>query len=94
MHDVEITVAGRAALGIMEVWLNGSRDAQARVVTKLRDRFSEGEGAAVIRQGAASLRQQVNPWGPASNALPLMKRVKEQFDPSMLLNPGRGPWGI
>ena len=93
-HDVEITVAGRVALGIMEVWLSGSHGAQARVVTKLRARFSEGEGSAVIRQGAASLRQQVNPWGPASNALPLMKRVKQQFDPSMLLNPGRGPWGI
>ena len=32
-HDVEITVAGRAALGIMEVWLSGSYGAQARVVT-------------------------------------------------------------
>jgi len=93
-HDVEITVAGRAALGIMEVWLSGSYGAQARVVTKLRDRFSEGEGSAIIRQGTASLRQQVNPWGPESNALPLMKRVKQQFDPNMLLNPGRGPWGI
>jgi glycolate oxidase FAD binding subunit len=33
-------------------------------------------------------------WGPAGDALPLMRRVKERFDPNAVLNPGRFIGGI
>jgi glycolate oxidase FAD binding subunit len=33
-------------------------------------------------------------WGPAGDALSLMRRVKAEFDPHGILNPGRFIGGI
>jgi len=33
-------------------------------------------------------------WGAAGDALPLMRAVKQQFDPKATLNPGRFVGGI
>lgn len=43
--------------------------------------------ALALPPGAERTRQLV--WGPASEGEPLMRAVKEQFDPQGLLNPGR-----
>jgi len=50
-------------------------------------------GSLVIQAGPASLRAQVDPWGPVPG-LDLMLRVKRELDPSGRLNPGRFAGGL
>ena len=92
--NVEVSAAGRAALGVVDVRLQGPVEAQARVVKWLRERLPPGEGSAVVRRAGAELRRQVDPWGRIGDALPIMRRIKAQFDPEGRLNPGGGPGGI
>ncbi|MBW8483570.1 FAD-binding oxidoreductase [Actinomadura parmotrematis] len=50
-------------------------------------------GGAVVRTGPARVMQGPDVWGPLP-ALPLMRRVKDQFDPGHRLSPGRFAGGI
>ena len=93
-HDLQLAAAGRAGLGVVDVWLRGPAEGQARVIAQLRERLPVGEGSAVIRRGDAVLRRQVDPWGPVGDSLPVMQAVKMRFDPQGKLNPGRGPGGL
>ena len=93
-NGLEMSAAGRAGLGVVDLRLDGSLDAQARLITELRERLSIGRGSAVIRGGDAALRQRVDPWGPIGDSLPVMRAVKRRFDPGGLLNAGRGPGGL
>ena len=91
---VEMAAAGRAALGVVEVRLDGAAAAQARVIEQLRESLPPGEGSAVVRQAEPELRRLVDPWGSIGDALPIMQRIKAQLDPDSRLNPGGGPGGI
>ena len=93
-YDLQLAAAGRAGLGVVDVWLRGPAEGQARVIGQLRARLPVGEGSAVIRRGDAVLRRQVDPWGPVGDSLPVMQAVKMRFDPQGKLNPGRGPGGL
>ena len=93
-HDLQLAAAGRAGLGVVDAWLRGPVEGQARVIAQLRERLPVGEGSAVIRRGDAVLRRQVDPWGPVGDSLPVMQAVKMRFDPQGKLNPGRGPGGL
>jgi len=66
----------------------------ADFISSLRVFLAPASGTAVVLQGPAALRQKIDVWGAAGNALPLMKRIKEQFDPRGILNRGRFVGGI
>ncbi|SEL68750.1 FAD-binding oxidoreductase [Nonomuraea pusilla] len=74
-------------------WLT-ARDSGERelreAVTRLRGRV-EGEGGRVTVP--ASPYEGVDRWGRVG-ALPLMRRVKERFDPGRVMSPGRFVGGI
>ena len=91
---VGMAVAGRAALGVVDLRLDGALETQARLVGELRERLPPGRGSAVIRRGDAALRQRVDPWGPIGEGRRVMEAIKRRFDPHALLNAGRGPGGI
>jgi glycolate oxidase FAD binding subunit len=61
----------------------------AGFLISLRAFLASTGGNAVLLQAPPALRQKVDVWGDAGNALPLMKRLKEQFDPHAILNRGR-----
>ena len=91
---VEMSAAGRAALGVVDVRLEGAPEAQARVIGRLRDQLPAGEGSAVVRRAEPELRRLVDPWGHIGDALPIMRRIKARFDPDGRLNPGGGPGNV
>jgi glycolate oxidase FAD binding subunit len=91
---LELAVAGRAGLGVVDVRLDGPLDAQARLVGDLRARLPIGWGSAVIRRGDPGLRRIVDAWGPIGDGMRVMTAIKRQFDPDGLLNTGRGPGGL
>ena len=51
-------------------------------------------GHAVIFTAPAQLKQATDVWGPATPAHALMGKIKQEFDPAGLLNPGRFVGGL
>jgi glycolate oxidase FAD binding subunit len=89
---VEHETIGRAALGIVFLRLAGDISAQGALVTELRLEATGRRGSAVLLSAPAALLREVGRWGPAGDANPLMRAVKQQFDPHNTLNPGVGAW--
>ena len=66
----------------------------AEEISVLRALLAPTGGSAVLLQAPGDLRQKVDVWGDPGNALPLMMRIKQQFDPRGILNRGRFVGGI
>jgi glycolate oxidase FAD binding subunit len=58
-------------------------------LTELRAEVESDGGSLAIIRG-----QRIDAWGDAGDALPLMRAIKQQFDPKGTLNPGRFVGGI
>lgn len=66
----------------------------ADFISSIRAFLAPAGGTAVVLKASPPLMQKVDLWGSAGTALPLMKRIKEQFDPHGILNRGRFVGGI
>jgi glycolate oxidase FAD binding subunit len=71
----------------------GGEPALAGFVNQARERLA-GRATLVVAEAPLEAKRALDAWGPAGDALPLMRRVKERFDPSGLLAPGRFAGGI
>ncbi len=60
----------------------------------LRAAIAPYDGSAVVIAAPEELRAGLDHWGPVGDALPLMRRVKDRFDPERRLAPGRYVGGI
>jgi glycolate oxidase FAD binding subunit len=61
----------------------------ADFISSAREFLAPTGGTLVVLKSPPALRQKVDVWGPAGTSLPLMTRIKEQFDPRGILNRGR-----
>jgi len=86
--------AGRAGAGVFRLSILGEVQLQKRVIEGLRDAFPLGRGSAIVVHGSDELKTHVDVWGPIGDSLPLMRAVKQQFDPAGILSAGRGPGGL
>lgn len=82
------------AVGVGLLRFDGEALALAKAVARLRAEVERGGGSLVLLRCPDELRQRVDAWGSAGSALPLMIRVKQQFDPAGIMNPGRFVGGI
>jgi glycolate oxidase FAD binding subunit len=79
---------GRAAgTGVMR--LVGPPQALAAAVNRLR--ASPAVGNVVVLRGTRELKGLVDVWGPPPDADRVLRSLKQMFDPSGILNAGRGP---
>ena len=87
-------VVSSAALGTHTVRLHGpGARAHADAVTAVRQHVLARGGNVLLRRHSAELDALVDVLGPAPSTAPLLRRVKEQFDPAGRLAPGRfSPW--
>ena len=60
----------------------------------LRILVKKMNGYLVVEQIDPSVKDRIDVWGPSGGAFPLMKKLKETFDPQQVLNPGRFVGGI
>jgi glycolate oxidase FAD binding subunit len=58
-------------------------------ISLLRSHCEANGGFLSMLQAPVELKQQLDVWGYRGNAVPLMKQIKQQFDPLDILNPGR-----
>jgi glycolate oxidase FAD binding subunit len=84
------------------LWLDQSRESNgaasevrcAAAATSLLQQIEQLGGRAIVEWAPVSLKRQVNIWGTPGDDFSLMKRLKTQFDPHGILNPGRFYGGI
>jgi glycolate oxidase FAD binding subunit len=94
MHDVQqiagsIVMCGRVGMGAGLMRVDGDVRTQAAVVERLRS--SVWVGNVAVLRASHDLKQHVDVWGPASSAADAMHALKGMFDPTGILNAGRGP---
>ncbi|MPZ67803.1 MAG: FAD-binding protein [Pseudonocardiaceae bacterium] len=84
-------VRGSAGAGVLAVGLHATRVGED--LDALRVLAGRHGGSAVLRCASPDVKQRCDVWGPVP-ALPLMQRVKNEFDPEHRLAPGRFVGGI
>src|SRR5829696_3650646 len=97
-------VSAHAATGVL--WLaSGLREGDlpadspafpttVQAITEARERLAARGGSLVVVKASPELKRAVDVWGPAGDAIGLMRRVKERFDPDRRMSPGRFVGGI
>jgi glycolate dehydrogenase FAD-binding subunit len=94
MRDVQqiagsIVMVGRVGIGAGLMRVDGDSRVQAAVVDRLRS--SVWVGNVTVLRAHADLKQRVDVWGPPASAVDAARALKDMFDPSGILNAGRGP---
>lgn len=82
------------AVGVVMVALAGNPDSAAMAIAALRDHVSSHGGHLVVQRAPRELRERVYVWGPVRNDMGIMRKLKQEFDPNGILNPGRFVGGI
>jgi len=87
------------AVGAGLLRLEGDAAQLALVTGQLRQALEADGGSVIVLRCSQDLRGRLreanfDAWGTVGSALPLMRRMKEQFDPASILNPGRFVGGI
>ncbi|MEV7007893.1 FAD-binding oxidoreductase [Streptosporangium sp. NPDC051022] len=88
-------VRGSAASGVLWAALppDTGQAAFAGFVSSVRDELGRIGGGLTVLAAPYETARGVDRWGPVG-ALPLMRRVKERFDPDRRMSPGRFVGGI
>ena len=84
-------VVGRVGVGVLEAGLPAIDRDQ---LDRLRAVVARVGGTVVVLAAPEETKRRLDVWGPVGDALPLMRRVKDQFDPEHRLAPGRFVGGI
>ncbi|MDZ4278927.1 MAG: FAD-linked oxidase C-terminal domain-containing protein, partial [Dehalococcoidia bacterium] len=96
-RDVNADVTSRAypPTGLVLARLRASdADRTVRVVEEARRAAVQAGGSLVVTSAPVEVKERVDIWGDPGSALPLMRRLKQQFDPNGTLNPGRFVGGL
>jgi glycolate oxidase FAD binding subunit len=88
-----VLVAQAPGVGWLRVGAS-NEDGLADTLSSLRREVVRLGGSLVILSATPAVKRRVEAWGEAGGALPLMRRVKERFDPARVLNDGRFVGGI
>jgi len=92
-HGLRARVGGCAAAGALGAVIDGECPADvwdSGVLAPLRQRLHAEGGSAVVERCPRPLKERLDVWGPlAPEALAVMTRLKTEFDPTGVLNPGR-----
>jgi glycolate oxidase FAD binding subunit len=82
------------AIGIGLMRIDGKTQQLAHCMGRLRTDLEAAGGSLVILRCPDGVRNSVDMWGNAGSAMALMQRIKQQFDPASIMNPGRFVGGI
>ena len=87
------TICADMAMGTVWIVLPANQSA-LDLFPRLITLTQQQRGHAVIFTAPAKLKQAIDVWGPATPAHALMRKIKQEFDPAGLLNPGRFVGGL
>jgi glycolate oxidase FAD binding subunit len=81
------TVIVEPSIGIAH-WL-GAVDSES--LDRVRQIAEGASGSLVLMSAPATVKDQIGAWGSPPSTLPLMGRLRDQFDPGRTISPGRYP---
>jgi glycolate oxidase FAD binding subunit len=90
-------VSAHAGCGV--VWaryqpVREAAEALAKALEDLRSQAVAAGGTLVLHEAPPEVKQRIDAWGAPGDSLGMMKKLKAEFDPRGLLNPGRFVGGI
>ena len=83
--------------GLVHWFENGEEDivgAVAAAVAHARSAVARSGGVLVVERCPPASGGTIDPWGDVGESIVVMRRMKEQYDPGRVLNPGRFVGGI
>ena len=81
--------------GLAELrWDAAGQQPLTTLLRAMRGEVDRLEGTLTVSQCPVAMKNELDVWGTVKDALPLMHRIKEKFDPAHTLNPGRFVGGI
>ncbi|MFJ2031017.1 FAD-binding oxidoreductase [Streptosporangium sp. NPDC087985] len=88
-------VRGSVAVAVLQIALPSDVGGAvlAETVSRLRADLGHLDGRLTVLAAPQEFTGRVDRWGP-TGALPLMRRIKERFDPGRRMSPGRSVGGI
>jgi glycolate oxidase FAD binding subunit len=90
-----ITIGCHAATGATFVETDGADPGGVTaMLAALRSLAADVGGSVLVRSAPPKVKAGLDVWGPAGDAIDLMRRVKARFDPTRTMSPGRFVEGI
>jgi glycolate oxidase FAD binding subunit len=80
--------------GLVLSTLRGETEMLVAAIESARRVAERLGGSIVVTSAPVEVKQRIDVWGDVGSALPLMQRLKEEFDPKATLNPGRFLRGV
>lgn len=71
-----------------------SDDRVTAAISRVRELSRQLGGSTVVEHCPLSVKRGIDVWGETTEAIEIMRRIKEKFDPARVLNPGRYVGGI
>ncbi len=101
-NGMALATLARAGTGVVYCYLlpqpktNGVSQAEhtAKACEDILNETDRLGGRAVVEWAPPEVKGKANLWGPLRDDFPVMQRLKAQFDPQTILNPGRFYGGI
>ncbi len=94
-YELSAAASAHAGSGIAYIYLFG--DAPKKVAQAATEMVHAGNnlgGRVSVPWCPTEVKHDVNVWGPLRDDFPLMQKLKAQFDPDRVLNPGRFVGGL
>jgi glycolate oxidase FAD binding subunit len=86
----DVRILSHAASGILLVTATPADHALAEhYALRVQEEVRRLAGHAVVLSAPLELKAHLDVWGRPPSGIQLMRRLKEQFDPKGILNPGR-----
>ena len=82
-------IHARTGLGLLR-W----QGVRSYAVLEMRSHLASNGGFLTVLEAPVEFKKQIDVWGYAGNALEVMQRLKQQFDPDDILSPHRFVGGI
>jgi len=88
-YSVKIYVSTRAGNGISLIAIEGKAESVKPAIENLRNFLSSIGGTLILQEAPLEIKQGFDVWGDIGSGLGIMKRIKSNYDPDNILNPGR-----
>ncbi|MCK5392223.1 MAG: FAD-binding oxidoreductase [Deltaproteobacteria bacterium] len=88
-NGIKTYISARAGNGILIISIKGEVSSMIESLNSLRAFVSSIGGHLILQEAPYEIKAGVSVWGDFGSGLGIMERIKFNFDPDNLLNPGR-----